>query len=432
MSDDPQLTFGQFQVTEYSPTLTLEDSIKRCVALAGVTHDFEFDDLINEDLSSGDLSAFEYESLWLLHTTAYVNTGTWSVTGGRLRGVGDGSSQQFYIAHCATSVEPSYVVSFEKWSVAGGVTVLGNEFVISWDVSSVAISRMDPNTRQVDEVLDTREEVIKNGVQVDICVQYQGMNQFDTIDWVSISVYQEGRCVIGASDFIYNPAFASLPGIYKRSGTEDYDDVIGFATFESYTSEFDNVHVAELHRIREWTSVDPGESVGSGMNRAVGTEPVFYFIRCDGTLVAWIPGDRAVDWAIPTGRGTRNEERQDLMTPGRIRMVGAHYEAESWNETMMEQAGRHLFDLPSDPNLMTYDEAYDGAVRAHRVMREGDDIEAIEIPANPLLEPQDRVTYDGDDLRVMGIQLTISGVGRGRPPIARMSVETQEYIEEGS
>jgi hypothetical protein len=410
---DPHLTFGDLQVTEYSPVVTLEDSMKRCCTLAGVAHDYEFQDEINDDCSS--LDDFNTDD----------DTGTWTISGGQLKGVGGGTADTFYIIEHEVDVEPSYVLTFKKTS--GGtaaVTLLGQEYIVWFSQSLTAIATLDSSTGQVDEVLDRRPVVLEDDVDISIAVKYQCMNDFETIDWVSISVFQNGRCILGASDFIYVSV-----GEYERSLAGDFTDEIGFAVWEGQTAYFDDIRIAELHNIREWTSVDPGETVAQGLNRAVGTTPVFYFMRYNGALAAWVPGVRSLDWTVSADRVTRLGSRDGYFTPGRVRMVGAYYEADVWKQALVVQHGRDLFGMENDPNLMTEDEVLAGALDAHRIMREEDDLDSLQIPANPLLEPQDRVEYDGDDFRVMAIQLSLRQVARDRGPAAEMSIETREYLE---
>jgi hypothetical protein len=404
---DEYLPFTDFRVVQYSPALSLEEGIKRCLALAGL-HSHDFQDEISE--SGTSLANFDTGGA----------TGTWSVESDQLKGVGGGAASTFYILQHNTEVDPSFVVAFKKSGAKGGVTLLGDEYVVSWNATQTAVSSM--SSGQIDTVLSVQDVVLVDDAEVIVAVQFQCMNNFDEVDWVSISVHQNGRCIVGGSDWIRES---------WRAGGSSFDGQIGLATYESETCYFYDIRVPELKWVREWTSVDPSEPVGAGLSRVIGTTPLFYFARFDGTVRAWIPSDRDVDWAIPDGRVTRAGERENFFVPGHIRMVGAYHEATAVNQTMMEEAARGLYTMPNDPNLMTTDEAQAGADRAHRVMRERRKSIALAIPANPLIEPYDRVTYGAEDKRVSGVQLRMS-MPPGKPPDVEMDVDAQDYIEEGS
>lgn len=398
------IEFSDLQVAQYRPSLTLEDGMRRCCALGGI-HDFMFKDDVDEDFASA-----------LDNWDTANATGTWSIDTQRMKGVGGGTASTYYYCQYNDPITPSFAVSFTKQGTYGGISFLDNEYIVAWNGSETKIGLLN-SSMVISEVLSRRQVVLVDDVEIKVVVRYHAMTNFDVLDWVSISVWQNGRCITAAADWIEDAS--------------SYGASFGMLAYESNTSYFDNINIPELHSIREWTSVDPSEPVGMGLSRVIGTTPIVYFVRHDGTFSAWVPGDRDVDWDIPEGRMTRESYSEDFFVPHRIRMVGAFYEGVDMEQSMGEEQARHLFDMPNDPNLMTEQEAYHGAIHAHRIMREEREVKSLVGPANPLVEPHDRVTYDGEDFRVRNVKLSMSKK-RGGPPTADMILLVHKYIAEGS
>ena len=396
--------FKELRIYDSRPSWSLEDSIRNTASLGGI-HDFSFLSTIADDFSSGSLSDWETPG-----------EGTWSIDSERLKGVGGGSSRWYRLYH-SVDVPLSFVARFTKQGDTGAFVFAGGNYAVTWSATKTSIVTLDSNgsptkLAEADVVLGDDSEIV-------VAARYQQMTDFDVVDWMSAAVYICGRCVVGASHYMQG---------------ETYGDEVGFAVWESDTAYFDDFEISELHRLVEWTSVDPDELVASGMNRAIATTPLFYFCRYDGTLRAWLPGNRDADWVPPSAacRQITVAQRKEYFTPAHVRMVGAYHEAGSWNQDMAEKQGRYTFALVQDPNLVTIDEIRAGAEKQHNSLVERGRPWSITLPGNPLTEPQDRVTLDSEDVRVLAVQFVVERRGKGDKgaPVFTAAMQGVDYIEE--
>lgn len=338
--------------------------------------------------------------------------GAWGYVEDKLSGTGGGASRWYRIDH-DTAIAPSFVATFDK-DDARGAFVFCDGHCAYWNSTEVGIGEIDSNGDLT--ILAKQLHSSTTTATVTVAVRYQALTDYETVDWLSATVYFDGRLMVSGSDYVKD---------------ETFTNTVGFAVYESDTITFDNFNIQELRRIVEWTSVDPAEPCSSGMSRAIGTTNVFYFCRFDGAFRCWIPGDRSVDWTVPTTRELRRPTKRNCFVPARARMLGAYHEADSWEDDLAEQQGRPTFVSLNDPNVSDQEETKDSAEDGHRRAREGENEWSVQMPGNPLTEPQDRLSINSNDVRVVGIGHTISKRGTGAP-VFILQVDGTDYIVEGA
>lgn len=387
--------FKDLRVNDNQPSYTLEESVKRPAALGGI-HSFDFLSRISEifagsnsDIWAGALSNFDQAGA----------EGTWTINTGKIQGTGGGGGRWYRIQH-NTEVAPSFVATFDKFTDTGGF-LFCTDYLAFWSGSAVGFAKLNKNNGVQTLVVNYADAYTGEG-EVAVAVRYQSQSSVDQVDWLSASMYIDGRCVASMSDEIVG-----------MLSTHE----IGFATYAGNVMQVDNLRIAELRNIVDWTSVDPGEAISSGMNRAIGTAPVFYFVRYDGTLRMWTPENRAVDWTVPADRIRGKATRTSYFVPAHVRMVGAYHEASEWDQEDAEKQARQLFTIADDPNLMSDEEAYRGAQRARRKLLEGAEMVNLTMPGCPLIEPQDRISDGVDDMRVAAIQFAVMKKKKTTPVI---------------
>lgn len=403
MADD-YVYFKDLQVHDRRQTLTLERSIRHTAGLAGI-HSFSFLNEIEEDGSS-------------VANFTLVDVGaTWSSEGGKIKAVGNGGAQ-WWRAYHTTDIDGSFVATFNKFEARGAFVFCGNAsdeyYAAYWTATGVGIGRINSSG-----ALTKSAEFVHSGsinASVTVAVRQQTMTDYDVVDWISIAVYFDGQLMAAGSIYIQG---------------ETLGDRIGFAVYDSDTIYFEQLDVPELYHVIEWTSVDPGETCGAGMARAIGTTPVFYYARYDGSLRCWLPGDRSVDWTVPSTRELGRSSLVNRFTPGHVRMVGAYHERDAWNDALLEQQARPTFALLDNPNLVDKDEILEGADEGHRRVREGKTRWSVNVPGNPLIEVHDKLSVDSNDIRILGVQFNVEKASEDEPPTITMQVEGTDFIDEG-
>lgn len=334
-----------------------------------------------------------------------------------LWGIGSGSSR-WYRLLCDTDVSPSFVCEFDKYDNRGSFCFCGDGstcYCVWWDSTRAGVGKIDASGALTE--ITTNYCDITGDARMRVAVKQLSLSDPDEIDFLSATLYANERAVAYGCAYIAG---------------ETLGDYIGFGVYDSDSIMFDNLIVAELHRIVPWTSVDPGEPVMAGLSRAIGTTPVYYFSRYDGTVRCWIPGDRTVDWAIPTTRDLTRATQKTKFVPAHARMVGSYHEVDNWNDTVAEHQARPTFSMLQDPNLESQSDIEDGVIDGHRRLRENALRYNDEVPGSPLIEPQDRVTVNSEDVRVTSVLFVVKKDGPKKAPSIRMHIEGTDYIAEGS
>lgn len=386
--------------------ISLEESIRRCGAFGGI-HDFDFDDEVSEDFASGLAS-------WTTDALA-----TWDTSSSILSATGGGSAI-WYEARHSTEVPPSFVASFDLISGPGAFVFHGKTdastadgYCAWWNATSCGFARIASD--KTDTILTQMPYAISGPARIQVAVKWRLDSTDEDRKWMLMSMYADGREFVCYADDI---------------GGTDCDwanDYIGFAVTASDNLQVDNLTVSQLHRIVDYTSVDPGEGAGSGLSRAIGTSRVRLMCRYDGTLRAWEPGNRSEDWAIPASRPTRLTDRDDrAKVVTHIRTIGALHAVDRFDDSEGEIHG-HRFVQADDPNLMSESEVYDEAGLQINDAKEQQKPAQLAMPLQPFIEPNDRVSYDSEDYRVTSAGQSLSKQQRGGM-IGRTALWLRRYI----
>lgn len=400
-----QVTFKQAYFRDSALPQSLEDAIRLTCAYSGC-HDFDFQDVIDEDFSSA--------AEWVV-----TSGGSMIVSDDKLELQGGGDAKMYLATH-SEQVPLGMVATFD-WveGDGGGFFFLKSDddsrcFALGFNQTNVSAFRCDDDGSPHNITV-----VPHNGSITPPCrIQVEAAYSLDTVDedrkWVQGQMFVDGQAKLG---------FALDVG----ETIHDWDgEGVGFLVYGSGICTVDNLTVSALHRLVEWTTIDVGQPPATGMSRAIGTTRVKYMCRHDNTVRVWRPGNRDADWTSTEGRVVKLEGMRDIGTPNHVRVQAAIYEADGFDDGANEDY-MHRFILHNDPNIMTEKESYLEAFRVLHDHREKEEIRRFAIPPNYLLEPNDRITVSGEDWRVTSVNLSIQNTDQG-PQIVSM-VEAQKYEE---
>jgi hypothetical protein len=391
MANSESIRFKEAQFYDNNQPLDLEQAIRKCCVFAGCL-DFDFADDIDE--------AFANLDDW---TTDVADGTTWSVATGALVATG-GNGSKWYAAVHDTEVEPSFVASFDYTSGEGGFFFHGKNgttdaYLVWWNATHCGISLIAAD--QTATGLISVPHVVTAG-RLQVAAKWKLDSADGDRKFLCISLFEDGQCVVGYSDDV---------GETSQDWT---GEEIGFAVYDGDTMTVDNLTVSSLARLIEYVSVDTGETPAAGMARAIGSTRLRYMVRYDGTIRIWRQGNRDEDWAIPaTRRVTRHMDRISLRTmPTHVRLVGAIEAVDRFDDSQGD-VHMHRFILHDDPNLMSEQEGYKEAGFVINDALERQTPVRLQMAGNPLVEPFDRVGYDGTSLRVVKVHLSyaVTGVG---------------------
>ena len=311
---------------------------------------------------------------------------------------------------------PSFVATFDTDSESGAFAVCAEMgepmWAAYWDDTEVGIARCTEDF-EIDYKVAALPMPFTPPASLTVAVRPQRLVDMDRADWLSISLYVDGRLYIAGSDQILD----------KTLGNK-----VGVGAFGSDVCTITDLRIAELHRVIPWTSIDPGETCAAGMNRAIGSTPVFYMARYDGTVRAWMPGNRDVDWSIPTSRIIRADTLDSMFVPAHLRMLGEYHEVDVWDNDIAREQARRVFTVENDPNISVIEEIRESALRAHKIKKEQGRKLSIQLPGMPFVEPHDRIEALGETWRVTAFQYNVQQSKQA--PVFAMQIEAQQYIEE--
>lgn len=380
-------SFKATQCHDDRPVLTQKDSIARCLSFAGI-HDHSFATWIDEamDVTTSNLSEISDGGNWA------GEEGTWATCDGVLHGTGGGAAR-WYKIYQTTSVDLGYVATFDKTGNQGAFlfcsTAAFYGYLVWWTGTAVGVTDVNGATETVLFSLPCTET---GSAAVTVAVRPQRYERIDTVDDLSVSLWFDNKLLL------------THTMEYETRGSH-----IGFAVWESDSITFDNLTVCQLHQIIDWTSVDPGEAVASGIGRALGYDEIFMRSRYDGTVRVWRNTDNESDWTVPANRARTAGRRQDIYTPSHMRVVGALHEIDNFRTGTQG----HIFAIGQDPNALSELATYNSATRVHRSRVEKGEERTVVLAPNPALEPEDIITYDGEKWRVTSISYRVEKEGSG-------------------
>jgi hypothetical protein len=387
----------------------LEDSIRRTSVFAGIM-DFDFQNAISE--SFNDLTNWDDQD----------GAATWDVSAGQLDATGGGAAQWYQIRH-EVEVAPSFVASFDVVSGNSGAFIFcGRDsatwscFMAWWTTGAVGIARYTGTG--VAESVVNMPYGITGPARVQVAVRYSLDSIDDDRKWLLASMFVDGQCYVGSA--------------FDIGGTSwDWDgNHVGFAVFQSNNTVIDNFTISDVCRIVDWTSIDQGETAATGQARAIATTRLARMVRYDGKLRVWRPTDRDLDWAVGDDRTIQLMDRRNLTkVVSHVRAQGAIHEMDVFDDTEGEVHG-HRFAIRNDPNLMTKDGARAEAWRVLHDNKEEQEVIRFVMPPNVLLEPHDRISWNGVDYRILSIVRNLTMTQRG--PQYQSTVEARRYLPLGT
>lgn len=411
--------FTDVRVHDGLRCFTLEDIIRRCAGYAMI-HDFEFRDAIG---LTDPATQFDQYSCVASGTASDV-----AIT--RTLGMGWG------IALFEDTFNLPIVVSFTRKTKQGGFAFgygsddnPNNGWVLYWTDGTVGIGQVDRTVGVMTKIAEEPYDPSNYPDTVTVAVFAQRLSDFEEVDWMSVIAYTADHPLISASIPVsgFTAGVEWWTEIGGEIGLADNDDV-------DHCLVGDFV-MPELHRVIEWAGIDPGESAAQGMNRAIATTRLFFFVRYDGTLKVWRPRASTIYdiFEVPRARTVVSlGETVTTMKPNHIRLMGAWLEGEQWLDAAIDKAGRRIFKKNDDPNLLTDDDIKQECLWALYDFQEEASQLKLQIPANPLLEPQDMALYPeagvpGSNLyRIVGIQFDITK-GKDGAPVCNQSLDCNDY-----
>jgi hypothetical protein len=352
--------------------MTIQDVFTAMAEYAGI-HQYTF---------TGDFSdPFSDATAWDIAGAE----GTWGAASEQMSGVGT-SGWQF----CATDTyetPKAFVldanVTGDYGAIAVLVTDLDNLVYCWWNTTNVGITQRSSDS---DTVLCSVPKTHVDDQDIRISVQ-PALSASDCF----VSMWSNEQ-------FMANAHLDSYP-----SGR-----LLGLGCYGANTMYCTNITVPELCEVLEYVTMDVGESPGNALKRAIGRRHINYFVRWDGSLKVWRPQAVASSETLTnTDLDSLSEiiDRRGLVS--HWRQVGAWDVSDAWDTDLLTKIG-HRFHKDDNPDLLTEDdcerEAGYSLARtkqyAHQLVTAG--------PYLPLLEPEDRVTINGEDWLISGVQFALA------------------------
>lgn len=348
------LQFCRNRVYNRAPARTVEDIFKAYGGFAGI-HSYKFLSLIDDTTSWTDYSGTNISAVVLPH---------------------------------------NYRFSFESSSISSNTVYLNLRSPNSSALTQVhyrvqfgayvTISKYIPGTGYTTVV---RSGVAPVGNKVEISVREIIMRSIGNNVWLVISVYVDGNLYETYCEWI------------KESPETNY--YVGMA------GSFSAPHIPQMCNVVEWNSMDPGDPVMSGLQRAIEGRNIRFNVRFNESISAWIQTDREVSQDF-----SDEDELEGIQLTldyksriTHVRMVGAYKEAEA----IRSGRGRHRFVELKNPYLMTHLECLEQALKSFDRFDQVMETASFAISARPLLEIGDRITLSGyGDFYIDGIAFVLS------------------------
>lgn len=261
-------------------------------------------------------------------------------------------------------------------------------------------------------------EVYKNGdlvyylpksvptyADVAITFRQQRLSENESDGWMSISLYMNNLHIASYTEY---------------SGTVISPIYMGFCSYDQAISEYTNIRVPELCDTAEYGTLDPGELPTGGLSRTMEGRYLRWMIRYDGSLHAWKTKAVASDHTFSEKYAiSANVDATALVT--HVRMMGAYIWAEAYDEELSALYG-HRFREVDNPMLLTEGEVYIEAEKTLKRFEESAFTGSVDVPFLATLEPDDRVTINGEDWLVTDVNWT-ADIGN-----INMSLTLRKYV----
>lgn len=420
MPEDIQAVyFKDLRVNDGVRANTLQGIIERCAGYAGI-HSRLFRDALS--LSGTPSSLFDTVGATVSGSdvsdiTITKTSGAWGLAT---------LKEEFTMPVVATFTRKS-----DKGAFLFGYGAIENPttgWIVYWDTDLIGIAQVSGQSAVSHEEVAWSPPI--DDSEMTVVAIAQRFSDFEFADYISIAAYHEDHIVVSDSIPISGLGFNDVEWWTTVGG------FIGFASEDGAggtPTKVGNLTMPELHRVVEWASIDPSESAAQGMNRAMKSSRIFYFVRFDGTLKVWRPrADDVTDVIeIPEDRAVKLGEAVTHLQPNHIRVQGAFLEGEAWDDDQIARAGRRIFVKKDDPNLWGDDDISQEAQWGLYDIREKGAKLSLSIPGTPLIEPQDFIRYpetghpDSTLYRVENVQFTLTGSRKG--PILAQTIECKRH-----
>jgi len=189
-------------------------------------------------------------------------------------------------------------------------------------------------------------------------------------------------------------------------------DGIGFAAFNAEAFVVEQFRIARFARIAEYLSIDPGETPGQGLARAIQSTRILYMCRFDGTMRVWAPGNRESVAVVTNEHEFRMLTRKDRKTITHVRVIGAINALDAFNNEL-GTLYMHQFQQVDNAYLMSDEETAREAALILNDMDESKNQYQFVIAGNPVLEAHDVITHKGVAYRIQSINTTMQGQENG-------------------
>lgn len=217
---------------------------------------------------------------------------------------------------------------------------------------------------------------------VEVVFRQQILDDREDVVWRTITIYMNDAWVTTFSD--------------QLTTVGNHID-IGFLSYGNGTvTEYTDIRIPELCDIAEFGTIDPGETPLGGLQRTIEGRYLKMMCRWDGSMRAWKKKtrDSLMTFTTPISSLQRDFDIPSLIT--HARMMGAYVWAEEIDSGNISTYG-HRFKEVNNAMLLTRDECYEEAVNTlKRSEEEAFDISFIAQHV-PILEPEDRISVDGND-----------------------------------
>lgn len=339
------INFRNFRINNLDPCLSVEETFHLFGAWAGI-HDFQFD------------SRYELAS----HTETGVIAAQWN------------------LGPIVATLPPSFEINYHKVDLRQGLYFYDPTSGLFWMIATDATGQ--PSILRGND-LAALAIPRTSPAEADVRIVFQQQRYDDSQDsiWRSVTVYMNDAWVI---------SFAELFPIAAASVQ------VGFMAYGTDAITYTDIRVPELCEIAEFGTLDPGESAMSGLQRTTDGRYLKFFVRYDGSFRAWKKKIRPVAMTIDTEIDNikRTYDMGELIT--HARMMGAYIWAEAADNDKIRDYG-HRFEEVDNQMLLTEQECAEEAV--NELKRSEENSFGVSAVARhiPLLEPEDRVTIDGED-----------------------------------
>lgn len=243
------------------------------------------------------------------------------------------------------------------------------------------------------------------GSKIEVSIRTIVFRSLPEHTWLNISVWIDERLALTYLEWIKTPP--------------ETDYQIGLSSFSPVTLK--SVRVPQMQEIIDSITLDPGDSVWSGLGRALAGRTINMQVRHDGSLFAWQHYPRSSAITLQPDQiefFTHQFDRRARYT--HVRLVGAYEEA----EIIRANKGRHRFVEVKNPYVITRRECFRAALRALREFDESAEEVTFIMPLVPTLEIGDVISFNGIDYTIKAIEVNFE-IG-----YAQMRVVCSKYIED--